>query len=353
MLRQERTGIEFPRATWVTFDRYDRYGAIARCLRASLGPGRHRVLDVGDAAGYLREFDDDVDLVGVDLHVQADRLEGAVALAADGARLPFPDRSFDAVVSSDVLEHVPAPLRAGFLAELSRVSRDLVVVAAPFDTDGVAGVEEVVRVYALLVTGIPQEQLEEHMERGLPDLAAARTAFEAHGPTVVVGNGNLWDWLELMLVKHQLMARPALQALHDGIDRFSNLALAGATDAPYYRHLVVARREQTPQLGEAPPPPLSPERARAMFASLLVAAGPESTRQDVVPALHALTANLADVPTRDELDTLRSSVEARFASIDAELAVVVRQGERVSSVLDRFLSPLRRARSLGRRRSDE
>jgi hypothetical protein len=346
MERRERTGIEFPDATWTSSDRYDRYGAIARCLRASLGEGRHRVLDVGDAAGYLRLFAGDLQLVGVDMWVQPDRLPGAIALAGDGGRLPFADGTFDAVVSSDVLEHVPAEARPGFLAELSRVSRDLVIVAAPFDTDGVAGVEEVIRRYVPIVTGAPQDQLDEHMDNGLPDLAATAAVLEAHGQVAVVGNGNLWDWLELMLVKHQLMARPALQPFHDGIDLLCNLSMAGRAGLPpFYRHLVVARRSAAPQLGEMPEPPLAPERASAMIASLLSAAGPESTRQDVVPLLGEVATRASALEAR--VDGLQAEVHARLDAIDAQLAELREHSVRVMSVLDRLGSPLRKIRGRG------
>jgi SAM-dependent methyltransferase len=356
MTRSERAGIEFPDATWTTFDRYDRYGAIARCLRASLGPGRHRVLDVGDAAGYLPYFTGDLALVGVDVAVQPDRLEGSVAIAADGARLPFPDRSFDAVVTSDVLEHVPAPARPAFVRELSRVSRDLVIVAAPFDTAGVAGVEELLRRYVLLVTGAPQEQLEEHRECGLPDLDGAAEALGEHGAVAVAGNGNLWDWLELMLVKHQLLARQALQPLHDGIDLLANLSLAGqASEPPYYRHLLAARRGQQVDLGRTPDPPVSRERASAVIRSLLVAAGPESTRQDLYPVLDAVfqrTGGFDLLPKRDEVLGALDRVEARVQAIDAQMATIRRQYDRVHALLEKFRSPLRRARSGDRSRDD-
>jgi SAM-dependent methyltransferase len=147
----EPGSIAYPQATWTSFDRYDRYVEIARLVRSSLGPGRHRVLDVGDTAGYLALLEPELVVVGVDLALEAERLDGSRPMLADGSRLPFADDTFDAVVSSDVLEHVLPDRRDAFLAELRRVSRQLVVVAAPFATPGVAGAEGTIISFAQLV----------------------------------------------------------------------------------------------------------------------------------------------------------------------------------------------------------
>lgn len=285
-------GAEFPAAAWTSFDRYSRYAAIARAVRANLGPGRHRVLDVGDSSGYLAIFDPGLEPVCADLVMAADPLPGTVRVNADGAFLPFPGGSFDAVVSSDALEHVPAGLRAAFLAEVCRVTTDLVVVAAPFATAGVEGAEALARRFVTIATGEPQDQLEEHHERGLPRVDDTVGAIERAGLSVRVrGNGNLHDWLLLMLLKHQIAARPAIGPLDFGYDVAYNLALSGRNEVgPFYRHVVVGRRRGAPGFGAQPGAlDASPADAVPLIGAWLSATVAEATRQDIATLLSDLS----------------------------------------------------------------
>jgi hypothetical protein len=274
--------LEYPQATWTSFDRYERYAAIAVAVRSALGPGEHRVLDVGDTAGYLKLFDPGLWVVGVDLQLEAKRLDSPICLLGDGTRLPFPDDTFDAVVSSDVLEHVPPAGRDAFLAELRRVGRDLVVVAAPFATSGVEGVEDFVRRYAVLTLGRPQPQLEEHHDNGLPSLEATAEALGSDGASVaVVGNGHLWDWLAAMVLRFQLEARPALSPLSEGFDVLYNTALLSSTAAPpFYRHLVISWSDHGPELLPSTAVP-RPADTVALAALLVGADSTEVARQDL------------------------------------------------------------------------
>jgi SAM-dependent methyltransferase len=70
---------------------------------------------------------------GVDLADPSTHLDpGAVDLNLipyDGVKLPFPDKSFDLVYASHVLEHVPH--ERGFLSDLARVSRGLIYIEVP------------------------------------------------------------------------------------------------------------------------------------------------------------------------------------------------------------------------------
>ncbi len=338
--RTELAGIVHPDMAWTSFDRYARYAAIVRAVRASLGPGHHRVLDVGDTAGHLGTFDPELDVVGIDVQLEAQRLPGTPAALADGTRLPFPDAAFDAVVSSDVLEHVAPLRRPAFLSELRRVSRDLVVVAAPFDTPGVAGVEELVRRYALIALGAEQPQLEEHRRFGLPDLEAAIANLLQGGAEVMtVGAGNLSDWLTMMLLRFQLEARPALRPLSEGYDTLYNYAFADRNDqAPFYRHLVIARTGGAPDAGE-PPPVGAGEQSLAVpviLSALLAADGPEAVRQDTVPRLDQILREVA---------SLRSEIGHLHAKVDALTELNVSLADQLTSALaklKRVVRPFRR-----------
>lgn len=336
--RHERAGVAFPQMAWTSFDRYGRYGAIVRALRANLGDGPIRVLDVGDTAGHLQAFDSGLSVVGIDLNLAAERLGDPVIARADGTQLPFADGAFDAVVSSDVLEHVPPSSRPAFLAELRRVSGGLVVVAAPFDTPGVAGVEELVRRYALLSSGIKQAQLDEHQENGLPDLDATIEALSDGAKVAVQGDGHLWDWLVVMVLRFQLEARPALEPLEAGYDMLYNLSLADRSVLPpYYRHLVIARVDGEPRTGARPPSADVPSDFAALAAALISADSTEATRQDTVPRLDRLQADLVSVHARlDRLDAVSGDVTEMRARLESLIELQVSVADQLSGLRDKL-----------------
>lgn len=97
--------------------------------------GRHNswlsVLDVGCGGGFLSEAlaKLDYNVTGIDLsesaiinaknHAQSQGLKNINYMVGSALNLPFPDASFDVVVASDVLEHIPDIDKT--ISEISRV----------------------------------------------------------------------------------------------------------------------------------------------------------------------------------------------------------------------------------------
>jgi SAM-dependent methyltransferase len=93
-------------------------------------PANSTLLDLGCSTGYLledlrRAYPSasllGVDLVGIGLEKAHQAVPEARLLRADACELPLADGSVDAVVSANLLEHIPADLRA--LREIARVLR--------------------------------------------------------------------------------------------------------------------------------------------------------------------------------------------------------------------------------------
>jgi SAM-dependent methyltransferase len=109
---------------------YDRLGvtAGARVLDVGCGAGRHS-FEVLRRGGHAVAFDlSDTDLKHVKAMFGAMIAEGHAADGATGAsvngdalRLPFADDSFDHVIASEVLEHIPDDRRA--MNEITRVTK--------------------------------------------------------------------------------------------------------------------------------------------------------------------------------------------------------------------------------------
>lgn len=296
---------------WTSFDRYSRYLAIAEQL-AAFSPPPESVADVGDGSGWLHLFSPDIDSFAIDLAPDAAGVPGAARVRGDGTRLPLADGAVDVVVSSDALEHVPPAARPLFLDELRRVARRGVVLAAPFDTIGVAGAEDLVRRWFVLSHGSPQPQLTEHAELGLPDLDATVAHLGAGGWTVrAEGNGNLLDWLGMMLARLGMEARPELRPLSEGLDVAYNGLVSGRRAAgPFYRHLVVATA--TPL---APVPVTVPEVDDATAAALVSQFGHLTAQLET----SVLTASVAGIPP-----IVSGHIDARVAELQEHLTEVRR-----------------------------
>ena len=106
-----------------------RYYPIVRALRRVVG-NTDSILEVGSGAfGLARYLPHNI--VGCDVTFAQKPLANLLAVRASALHLPFSDESFAAVVSSDVLEHVPPDLRPQVISETLRVARKVAIFGFP------------------------------------------------------------------------------------------------------------------------------------------------------------------------------------------------------------------------------
>lgn len=184
-----------------------------------------RALEVGCGLGYLSErlrAQRGLSLVSLDIAASLLSLARGRArvdrpVCADACALPFPDRSFDLVVSTECIEHTPEP--RGAVKEMARVAMPgaLVVITCPN-----ASWHWSVRLANAL--GLrPYEGYE-----NWPGFAELRRWFEAEGLVVLEHFGFHLLPFQLPLARHWLPRADAL--------------VLGAWPAAAINQLLVARR---------------------------------------------------------------------------------------------------------------
>lgn len=186
--------------------RYLLQAGILNAYQQHQGVNKLKVLDVGGSGSILAEFVK-VDLTIVDILPNKDKLLNYVQGSA--LAMPFADKSFDVVLSCDVLEHIPKADREMFLKECSRVTKDLMIVAAPFNLKGVREAEILANDYYKKMTGEDHRWLFEHLLDDLPNLQQTG---------LILGkNGLEYDYFSHTALNNwQLVTRAGFLLAHNG-----------------------------------------------------------------------------------------------------------------------------------------
>lgn len=159
------------------------------------------LLDVGGLPGQLASFLPETKVLAVNVSEPAD-------LIVPMDRLPFEDGAFEATTSLDVLEHVAPEQRAGFVAELLRVTARRSVLCCPLGTPEHRAGEEEIQGWYRSVAGEDHPWLAEHLDNGLPTLEELRSAYAHHdGPVRFLFHGDFREVNEqfrrIVLARHR------------------------------------------------------------------------------------------------------------------------------------------------------
>jgi hypothetical protein len=153
-------------------DTVERHLIVARLI----GDAEH-VLDVGGVPGQLAWYLPHARIIAANVREPAD------VLVSDD-RLPFTDGAFPATTSLDTLEHVPPDQRAGFVAELMRVTAARSVLCCPLGSPEHDELEAEIGAWYRELTGAEHPWLREHAQHGLPTLESIRALYEQAGVPV-------------------------------------------------------------------------------------------------------------------------------------------------------------------------
>lgn len=209
-----------------------RYAPVVSRLRR-LPPGS-RVLEVGSGVEGLGAFWPGA-FVGVDLAFDGPRAPNLRAVIADGVRLPFADRTFDLVVSVDVLTELPSHVLGPVCAEMARVARREVLVLAvtgpdaeAFDRDAAAGLRRSGR-------AVPPWLVQE-IATGAPATETVAAALGAHG-RLRVGSNTSIAWQRRLFRLEQALARLRLMTVLQSLVRaWGRRGARELPGLPAYRH---------------------------------------------------------------------------------------------------------------------
>lgn len=220
-------------------NRAARFFPILRELRTLLPEGG-TLVEVGSGSIGLGEFWDGT-FIGCDTTFTSRPSPNMRAVRCSGHQLPFEDASIDAVVVSDVLEHVPPDLRKQVIAEVLRVTRRVAVFGYPCGPAAFAVDQKLYREYR--DRGVqPPVWLEEHMLHPFPEedlLQQVPPAWQKR----VIPNDHLhfhyWMMKKEMFRAWNSVFRLALRVVPAFVERF----LERTNREPSYRKIFVLTRD--------------------------------------------------------------------------------------------------------------
>ncbi|MCR4277979.1 MAG: class I SAM-dependent methyltransferase [Candidatus Berkelbacteria bacterium] len=226
-------------------DAFTRFFICKEILKRDFGKNPIKLLDVGGGSKYFRSAlkQDKLpyELTVLDILPPPKETRGYSYIQGDATKMEFNDNSFDAVVSMDVLEHVSDEKKPDFLQECYRVARELVIIAAPFESVETTQAETIANDFFHSQHERNHPWLIEHFEQNKPTSELMESEVKKFGcPYIQFESNHLQAWLKLILtnfVSEALVDPTGVRAINQFYNE--NLLRLGDFTAPGYRHFYV------------------------------------------------------------------------------------------------------------------
>lgn len=246
------------------FDQYGRYEIVATAINKIFRTTGRKVtvLDVGGYRGLLHLFldKDKYQITTLDMY----DVKKKNYVKGDALEQPFDDKHFDIAVSFEVLEHIKGKDRKRFLQEALRVSKNGLLLTAPFsgESNEVGDSEKRANEIWRKIHRTDHPWLHEHIEYGIPVAGEIETIIgKLKMKFEKVGNNNLIDW-ELMQSSTFLKTMYKQVADNPKILSFFNehARVLDAHATQYYRYIYYISDAETHVLDDKPAKGYSPSQ---------------------------------------------------------------------------------------------
>lgn len=284
-----------------SFDYVSRHRTLATILSNYFGEKIPKILDVGGLGSPMQ------DLLGYKITILDKDTDGKSVTKGNGSELPYSNESFDAVITSDTLEHIPQKDRKNFVAELARVSKDLIIVCAPFlSADNQKAEKRVLDTYKTLV-GEEHRWLKEHKNYVLPDVKSVKKYLKSYRSILDIvefSHTSLHIWEQLMTINliSNEMGYPDVGTVTEEINNLYNTRMYQYDFSKNgYRTFIVASKSRKLQISYRKPKSLEQDTYKLseletkFYSRCLMNAEYVPVLRRRIKSLHDETINLASL----------------------------------------------------------
>ena len=241
---------------FLNVDGYSRFFVLAQILKGEFADKENFSLcDVGGRSEFMSNAIDAVDIKPkmtiVDPILLGDlKLKDYQSyICGDFTKNKFKDNQFDAVISTDVLEHIPDKLKLDFIDECIRVANDIVIIAAPFYSNSVVMAEKNVRDFYQIIMGRDHKWLKEHEENVLPNIDDLILLLKKKKLNYqLISSNNLIKWqmgvLANFMAEADLLNMLEISKTNQYYNK--NIMRIGDFLGPAYRTIVVINKRDIP-----------------------------------------------------------------------------------------------------------